>query len=73
MDFLKFIMFVHLTSMVITAVFIGGISKDWRIEKYGIVLLGVAELLYRGYALYCYNRLYTVHKPMSDQVNKKCL
>ena len=66
--FFNFIMFVHLICMAITALFTGGISKSWSAEKYVIVPLGFVELVYRGYALYCYYRLYTIHKSISDPV-----
>ena len=69
--FFNFIMFIHLICMAITAVFIGGISDSWSTEKYVIAPLGFAELLYRGYALYCYYKLYTVHKPLSDLVKSR--
>ena len=69
--FFNFIMFVHLICMTITAVFTEGISMNWSIEKDRIVLLGVAELLYRGFALYCYSRLYAVYKSMSDPGKSK--
>ena len=71
--FFNFIMFVHLIFMTVTAVFTEGVSKNRIIEKYVIVLLGVAELLYRGYAVYNYCRLYTVHKPMSDPGKSKSI
>ena len=69
--FFNFIMFVHLICMAITAVFIGGISKDWSAEKYVIVPLGCVELLYRAYAFYCYYTLYIIHKPISDPVKSR--
>ena len=66
--FFNFIMFIHLICMAITALATGGISKSWSAEKYVIVPLGFVELVYRGYALYCYYRLYTIHKSISDPV-----
>ena len=68
--FFNFIMFVHLICMAITVVFTGGISRSWSAEKYVIVPLGFVELLYRGYALYCYYGLYTIHKSISDSGKK---
>ena len=67
----NFIMSVHLMCMAITALSTGGIFKSWSTEKYVIVPLGFVELVYRGYALYCYYELYTIHKSISDS-GKKC-
>ena len=62
----NFIMFIRVICMAISTVSTEGISNSWSADKYVIVLFGVVELLYRGYALYYYSRLYIVLKYMPD-------
>ena len=57
--------------MAITTGFIGGIFDSWSAEKYVIVPLGLVELFYRAYALYCYYTLYIIHKPISGPVKSR--